>query len=335
MNLRHFSHKVSSSLILGILLGTAASANAAPPSFSLDPASPSIIGNITPDDVLMPGPAVFIPGTNLGLQDDFFSGIFDNLESLSYGKDPIQRPLFFSVDRVAVGLPGTAVNAQAQPGTEDAAGDVFTTLPPFGSNQLFVDEEEWGLQPGFLGDDLDGLELDTLPSPFVYFSIDSLSATNGLGGLADDILISSRNGVFGTFAAGSTFGIDDTDDLDALVLWDKINPGILDPGIDMALFSLSTFSTSTFTFSGTSYNPGVKGFLSPADILFTDFTGDFSLFASAPGIGLLPDDNVDALDTIIVPEPSSVAGLFLVLGLGVLSNRQKRQKPREYLSRKY
>ena len=41
-------------------------------------------------------------------------------------------PLFFSVDRVAVGLPTTAVNAQAQPGVEDTHGDVFKSLPRVG-----------------------------------------------------------------------------------------------------------------------------------------------------------------------------------------------------------
>src|SRR6266545_4794215 len=89
--------------------------NATAINFAVDPASPSINGNITPDDVLLPGPAVFIQGRNLGLQDSFFTGFFDNLDALSYGQDPIRNPLFFSVDRVAVGLPGSDVNLLAQP----------------------------------------------------------------------------------------------------------------------------------------------------------------------------------------------------------------------------
>ena len=83
--------------------------------FSIDHASPSIDGNnITPDDVLIPSPDVLIPGPavhtqgiSLDLSDDFFSGFFDNLNALSYGKDPIQAPLYFFVDRDAVGLPGS------------------------------------------------------------------------------------------------------------------------------------------------------------------------------------------------------------------------------------
>jgi hypothetical protein len=277
----------------------------------------------------MPGPTIFTPAINLGLKDKP-PGEVDNLDALSYGKDPIENPLYFSVDRVAIGLPGSAVNGQAKPGSEEAAGDVYKTLPPSGSNQLFIDEEKLKLTPGFFGDDLDALELDSLPTPFTYFSIDKLSATNGFGtgNLADDILISIGNGSFGTFAPGSTMGIDDTDDLDALILWDVFEPGVLNPGIDMALFSLSTFSTSAFTFSGNSYQAGVKGSLSPADILLTDFSRSFSLWASANDIGLFPDDEVDALDTVPVPESSSSIALIALgtLGTGSALKRNLKQK---------
>jgi len=76
--------------------------------FSIDPASPSINGNITPDDVLQPGPAVATQGTSLGLKDSVLTGNFDNLDALTYGQDQVRRPLFkipifFSVDRLAFG----------------------------------------------------------------------------------------------------------------------------------------------------------------------------------------------------------------------------------------
>ena len=302
------------------------------PKFSIDPASPAIVGNITPDDVLKTGPVVHTEGLSLGLKDNFFSGDFDNLNALSYGQDPIMNPLFFSVDRVAVGLPGSDVYSQAQPGVEEAAGDVYTTLPPFGSNSLFIDEQQLGLTPGFFGDDLDALELDSEPNPWTYFSIDSLSATNGYGAgdLANDILISDGSGGFGIFAPGEVqvlpsgdrvgIGLDPFDDLDALVLLDVINPGVLDPRVDLALFSLSTFSSSAYTFSGNPYSPGVKGFLSPADILFTDFTGSFSLWASASDIGLYSYDEVNALDT--VPEPATIT--LMVIGFAGLGFHRYR-----------
>lgn len=275
------------------------------PKFSIDPASPSINGDITPDDILIPGlagPTVFIQGSSLGLQDDFFNGVYDNLDALSFGKDPITSPVYFSVDRLAVGLPGSAVNTQAQPGVESAAGDVYRALPPLGSNVLAINEGSLGLIPGFFGDDLDGLELDTKDTSRTYFSIDSLSFSNGVGALtyANDIFLNS----FGnTYASGEVnIGLYPMDDLDALVLWDVYQPGILNPGIDMALFSLSTFSPNTFT-AGT-------GIYSPADILFTDFRGSFAPWASAESIGLRPDDELNALDT--VPEPSTI--LLMAVG---------------------
>lgn len=276
----------------------------ATPLFSIDPASPSIDGNITPDDVLAPGPEVFIQGRDLGLQDSFSTGIFDDLDALSFGQDPIHNPLFFSVDRVAIGRPGTDVFLQAQPGMEEAHGDVYMSLPPSGSNRLVIDEEDLRLVEGFFGDDLNGLELDTNPPP-VYFSIDFLSASNGTGAgiLANDIFINKFPFIY---AVGeSDIGLHPQDDLDALAL---------DAAANRALFSLSPFSPSTFTFTGLSYSTCIPGHMSPADICLTDFAGGFGPWAAAGDIGLLSDDNVDALDTQAVPEPGTV----LLLGSGLV-----------------
>lgn len=320
--------------LLGIALVSLLSvtARAQDPRFSIDPASPAVNGGITPDDVLRRGPVIFTPGTALGLLDGFANGVFDNLDALSYGQDPIRNPLYFSVDRVAVGVAGTDVFDQAAPALAEAAGDVFVSLPPAGDNLLFIDEEALGLTPGFFGDDLDALEIDTLPAPWTYFSIDRLSATNGFGAgtLANDILISPGNGAFGIFALGElNMGLDAMDDLDALVLCDVNLNGVLNPGVDLALFSLSTFSPSAFTTSGLSYAPGVKGRLSPADVLFTDFTGGFTLWAPAGALGLLPDDELDALDTIlvgpkVVPEPGSFVLLSFGGFIGAMINRRRR-----------
>jgi len=292
------------------------------PKFSIDPASPSIVGNITPDDVLKKGPVVYTQGRDLGLQDDFFSGFYDNLNALSYGQDPIMNPLFFSVDRVAVGLPGSDVHSQAQPGVEEAHGDVYTTLP--GSNRLFIDEQQLGLIPSFFGDDLDALELYSEPNPYTYFSVDFLSVTVDW----TDIWVSTGSGDIGQYADGETqIGLLPDDDIDALVLWD-LGDGDLDPianpAIDLALFSLSTFSPSTYTYTGLDYQPGVPGHLSPADVLITDFSGGFGLWASATDIGLRSDDELDALDT--VPEPATITLMAIGLaGLGFCQNRLRRK----------
>lgn len=268
--------------------------------FSVDAGSPAIDGNLTPDDVLRPGPVVALHGSALGLRDDFFLGDFDVLDALSQGRESVTAPLLFSVDRVAVGLPGTAVHAQAQPGAEEAAGDVFRAFPPAGTNLLQRDEQALGLKPGLFGDDLDSLA--TVGGPGTYFSIDALSASNGFGAgdLANDIFLDD---LMNLYAEGMThIGLDPLDDLDALILDDRFQPGVLNPGRDRALFSLTTFSPNTFT-SG-------LGLFSPSDVLFTDFTGRFSRFAAASELGLRDDDELDALDTI--PEPGS-SWIFAVM----------------------
>jgi hypothetical protein len=311
-------------LLAQILIARVATAGPILPKFSLDPASPSINGSVTPDDVMIAGPTVHTHGTALGLQDSFFSGVFDALDALSYGVDPLIAPLYFSVSRVAVGASGSAVRTEAAPGVEEAHGDVFRALPPFGSNVQVIDEETLGLVPGFFGDAINALEIDSRPRPFTYFSVDALSASNnfGNGTLANDILISTGNGNFGLFAEGeSHMGLLPLDDLDALVLHDRGRRGRLEPGVDVAWFSLSTFSPSAFTFTGNPYIAGVQQHLSPSDILFTDFTGTFSLAFAAGSIGMLPDDDTVAIDT--VPEPSALT-LLLIAGIGAAGARRLR-----------
>ena len=291
--------------------------------FSIDPASPSANGSLTPADVLAPGPAVVTRGQDLGLHNDFASGTFDNLADFSYGRDPTRNPLYFSVDRVAVGLPGSAVRAENTPDLGSAAPSVFVALPPVRSNALWVRGTELGLQSGFFGDDLDALNLTPQPSTNTYFAIDRLSASNdfGIGQLASDLLVSDGSGLFGVYSSNAMMGLDSGDAIDGLVLWDEALDQVANPGIDTALFSLDPFSPDTFTFTGLSYIPCMPGHMSPADVCFTSFDGTFSLWASAASIGLLAGDNLDALAT--VPEPAPL--LLLASGLIALSGwRAKR-----------
>jgi len=312
-------YKLLLTILISIVFAPSLSqATTVSPDFAIDPASPSIDGNITPDDVLISGPAVLQQGTGLTLEDDFFSGFFDNLNALSYGQDPVTRPppgkdlsIYFSVDRVAIGLPGSAVNTEAAPGNEQAAGDVFVTPLPgaSGTNFQFIDEESLGLIQGFFGDDLDALELDTAPSPYFYFSVDGLSPSLDW----TDLWASTGNGDIFQYADGeSLIGLLDDDDIDALILFDMNQDNVATPGVDLALFSLSSFSPSTFTATGNPYIPGLQEFLSPADILFTDFSGSFSLWTAAGDIGLDEYDELNALDT--VPEP----GILVLIGTGLL-----------------
>lgn len=293
--------------------------------FSVDPASAAAM----PNDILAPGPATVIPGGALGLTP------FDNLNALSFGLDRVDGPALmsdvsFSVDRLAFGLSGTAVESESL--ASAAAGDVFITTPTasaaiLGTNNVAIQESALGLAPGFFGDDLDALDLNGGFAP--YFSIDFLSGANGFGtpgtGVANDIFVGSLGALF---ADGDAFGLDVDDDIDALILRDRGTIGVLDPGIDEAYFSLSTFSPTTFLGSGGIYTPVahgtpiIPGGVSAADILYTDFLAPITLAASAPSIGLSEFDELNALSN---PEP----GTLVLMGVGVvgfITIRRRRMK---------
>lgn len=79
------------------------------------------------------------------------------------------------------------------------------------------------------------------------------------------------------FATANAMGLHSLfDDLDALDLFDRGTVGVVDPGVDYALFSLAPGSQSLFSHSS----------LDAADIFFTDFRGSFATFASDADSGL-------------------------------------------------
>ncbi len=128
-----------------------------------------------------------------------------------------------------------------------------------------------------------------------------------------------RPGNLQVFSPAADLGLQAGDVIDALVLSD-LTPGggaatpngVMDTGLDEILFSLSRGSPSLFGPDGA---PGAAGVdddgengvddfgetgmgddLSPADIFYSSFGGTFLTFASSSAMGLLPTDNVDALD---------------------------------------
>src|SRR5690349_4709878 len=89
--------------------------------FSLDPASASLTGQRSPDDLFTDN--LTPVARSLGLQGNFPTGLYDDLNSISFGNDYAIGPIFFSVDRNSVGLAGSAVRAEAT--GNGAAGDIF------------------------------------------------------------------------------------------------------------------------------------------------------------------------------------------------------------------
>jgi hypothetical protein len=284
---------------------------------SLDPASASLTGNRSPDDLFNNG---LQPLTrDLGLQGAFPAGLYDDLNSVSFGNDFAIGPVFFSVDRNSVGLVDSAVRGQAT--GNGAAADVFQARIGVPGNTLWRTETALGLAAGFSGDDIDALEAQGQvdDETRIYFTLDPFSAsvnsnTHTCGGHVIrpfDVLMSTSDAPCALFADGvATMGLSMTDQIDALAIYDGGRIGQIDPGIDTALYSLGMFSGGV-----------LNGHWSAGDVIKTTFSGDSVLFASAASLGLQSNDNIDAIDT--VSEPSSLALAMMAVGVVAMSRRAR------------
>lgn len=178
---------------------------------------------------------------------------------------------------------------------------------------------------------------DGVPDGPAFFSLDKVSpsigsATVAAGGViplftnsqdttvtADDILVAGIKPVgapfkYGIYASGILdIGLVNGDILDALALSDvgvaTIGPfknrpnGLLDPGLDEALFSLQKGSPTL-----------AAKLFSPGDVFYTDFKGSFSLYARHDQLGLRFNDELDALDIKPVPAPLPILGVGFAFG---------------------
>jgi hypothetical protein len=234
-------------------------------------------------------------------------------------------------------------------GTFGQYSDTRVYPVPKGGNFLGIDPTLLGLRPSLLHnaqDNLTALELSVFNTPpdlyFGTYTGPSFDASQG-----QQSIIYSYNGVglfeyAGPNEIGLFPGIPDDpetpaneavagDVIDALVLSDVlvVNPadgtilltpdGIMTPGYDSVLFSLAPGSP-TLTALG----------LSPADVFISyfdasqlfdfdlGFGGSFGVFASHSALGLLFEDNIDALDIRpSVPEPSTFLIAIFALAVGI------------------
>jgi hypothetical protein len=288
-------------LLFAVALVAAGGYAQALPLFSAD------TGSAVPSDsdLYHPSLVVVIPDQNLGIQ---VPGNVD-LDAVTYQYEPIT--LFFSVERAAVGAPGTAVAGQAAVG--QAAGDIYTTNLA-GANTLVYNQDVLSLSPNIPAgqlyvpppqiDDLDALDLAhsdpvAQPTPGMPPPQFTLIAGNVFGVSGADILVA------GPAPAGPP------------IVWvpeANLGLGTLGPGDDIDglhydgigyFFSLTPGSPSLAA--------GVCGGTSAADIFYSAGGGACVLWNPAPALGLLVTDDVDAIS--FVPEPSTL----LLVGFGAVS----------------
>ncbi len=307
-----------------------------------------------PGGLAFPGPNALFGGT---LPSFFLRGLVigDNVSDISFGLDgtgssPTQ--LLFSVDVDAQGMAGTSVRSEAV--AVRAGGDIFATgeFAPFGQrvgtplvepldnighNLLILRGSALGLAEGaeksqlsgseLHEDDLDALEatdpFNNGAPPFgvrrgndiadgFYFTLDPFSPNVIFGTISSaDILFSmgSETAAFEISRPFGTLGLVKEDIVDALAL---------DVRTNTALFSLAPDS------------PSLGALYSAADVFITRFDNSFSPYARYYELGLLFNDNVDALDTLaIIPEPPTavlivIGASFFILLLGSKQNRFNR-----------
>ncbi len=317
---------------LASILGGTFAANA--DTFTLDPFSPTLplIPAAGPGDLLFdvggpplpgapPPPLIGTPLPALGLIPG------DVVDAISDGMDPVagMHADYFSVTRGSVGVPGTGVDMESTildtpPGaTPGHAGDVFLSGGglPLGANLLAPsgfgwtmgtatgDEFNTGLFaptfPPAAGDEVNAYDLALMPpGTAVLFSLAPGSPSLGLlfAGPAD---ILGVGGVFGpvpviVLPAGPGLGLPAGADIDALAVAFFIPPGPVPGAIEYSL----TAATAPLVPAALGSGATILG-LAPGPVPITAH--------APPALGLLPTDDLDALDVDIPSIPSCWDGI--------------------------
>ncbi len=236
-------------------------------------------------------------------------------------------------------LSPAAVMAGAGPAA--IAGPVIAVSPMTGLagglhllsvNQTFYNEIPTILPPATnvipVIDDMDALELETFDPDSdnlhelpIFFVLDAASPSLPFFAvLPSDVLVSPPGGTITVYAPFPSLGLAATDMIDAIAVWDDGNL-IADAGIDYTIYSLAPGSPALAP--GSPIPACFAAGCSPADIFVTDFSGASKLFLPAAAIGMLPTDNIDALDVEIGapqihPDEQQVPALS-PFGLGLLA----------------
>lgn len=311
-----------------------------PPLYSFDLASPTVTnGFVEADDVLalnFPFPVPVITGAALGL-----GAAGDDLDGLSGANslvsDTATFMLRFSVDRDSTGaVPpdpalvnlGLPYNVADQAARGHQAGDEYISMQlytrqstggtPGGNHTLSrnnYDEggTDFGAQPptsaqsmavGAPQDNVDGLAASEATAA-VYFSATATSPSLATlpGGSGSGVHVYRFvSGTTTLYASAAQLGLQQADDLDALVVFDTNANGLFD-GTDQVLFSLAPGSPSLATLQGASAVGAAADVFSVSPGIVPQ------LFASASSLGLgAASDNIDALE--ILPCTNSLGCLL-------------------------
>jgi hypothetical protein len=299
--------------------------------------SPSLLhanGPFMDSDILWIGP--FMSNALSAWGFSYIDSISVDHSSIPTSHGPIG--ISFSIDRRTGGLPGTFSGSEASFNQQPA--DIYDTNQLFihpgqfaglanpailptagggGSNSLRLDDSQFGLSApssshgtitprGIMCNQIWQGTHDNIASynhqvgvtfqTNTFFTV--APAETALTGLnSSDIGAIFPGGAPALYALASTLGLmAQRDSIDALIVWDNGTPLLLEPGVDYALFSLAPCSQTLFNWVG----PGGQT-IDAGAILFTDFTGTFSVYLFSPDLGLAPApgqpsgvENVDAMD---------------------------------------
>ena len=252
------------------------------------------------------------------------------------------------MDPFSGGVPGSPIALEVGSG-ESASADVYGSPNPPGGFHFGVWDGDGigpgpngpggshplGIMDGIAGppDDVDGWDarLPGVIPPPVFFTLDG--ATSGFAGVGPgDVMFAGGPGYAGAgppsiIAPAFALGLVGGDDVDALVVLDNDGaPGLFTPGVDVIMFSLAPGSPTLGAFGLTAADILVDaGAAGPLGVPTVGGAGTPGFVAPGVALGLLPGDNLNALDIVQVqgiPEPGSTTLLGLSL-VGLLLRRRR------------